>query len=160
MRANTVSYNSGAPNFSGTHYTLSTTSYIIIDYVEKRFFVAIGIMCYSLTSHDLWMAHNRPEVFKTNCYFWKRAYTLRDILQIDVPSGRPILVAAILVERTYCSRHFLSSLKIQITATSSDTTKFLGKKVKAKFVHYIVSFISKIGLLVFELSIKTYPSKK
>jgi hypothetical protein len=36
----------------------------------------------------------------------------------------------------------------------------LASKFKAKFVVYKVSLISKIGLVVFELLIKTYPSKK
>jgi hypothetical protein len=36
-------------------------------------------------------------------------------------------------------------------AISSDTSKCLGRKIKAKFVDYKVSLIFKIGLVVFEL---------
>jgi hypothetical protein len=41
-------------------------------------------------------------------------------------------------------------------ANSSDTSNFIGKQIKAKFVHYKVSFISKTGLVVFELLIKNF----
>jgi hypothetical protein len=39
-------------------------------------------------------------------------------------------------------------------------SNFIGKKIKAKFVDYKVSVISKIGPVDFELLIKPYPSKK
>jgi hypothetical protein len=44
-------------------------------------------------------------------------------------------------------------------AISSDTSDFIGKKIKAGFVDYMVSFISKTGLVDFELLFKTYPFK-
>ena len=37
----------------------------------------------------------------------------------------------------------------------NDTSTFIGKRIKAKFVDYKVSFISKIGLASFELLIET-----
>jgi hypothetical protein len=45
-------------------------------------------------------------------------------------------------------------------AISSDTSDFIGKKMKAKSVDYKVNLFSKTGLVDFEWFIKTYPSKK